>query len=214
MQLSLAIMMSKVVGAATMVSIPATVDGYVQFSGALGFSTSATGNDEIFIDTTMSGGSNVRHGIYEFDLSDVPDGATITAATFQLTTARFISNTGGNPAPISIYGYTGDGVVATTDYDAAAPTIAFQSLPLSTATGTTINFAFTDLSQVNAANDSAGDVFGVGSKTVSFVSFRIASLENESFAPPTLLLTYVPEAGTVGLMLLGMAGLLGRRSRR
>ncbi len=198
---------------ATTVAIPATVDGYVQSSGVLGLSTSAT-NDEVFIDSSMSGENNVRHGIYEFDLADVPDGATIMAATLQLTTARFISNTGGNPAPVSIYGYTGDGTISTSDYDAAAPTIGFQELPLSAATGATIDFDFSDLTEISAANNSPGDVFGAGSKTISFVSFRIASLENVNFAPPTLVVTYVPEPGSTALLLVGLMGFLGRRVRK
>lgn len=204
--------------AATIVSIPASVDGYVQSSGVLGLSTSAT-NDEVNIDTSMSGGNNVRYGIYEFDLGSVPDGSTIVAATLQLTTSRFISNTGGNPAPVSIYGYTGDGVVSTSDYDGTSPTIAFLESPTgtgagSTPSGTTLDYVFNDLAALTAANNSAGDIFGAGSRTISFVSFRVASLENETFAPPTLVVSYVPEPGSTGLLLLGGLGMMTRRIRK
>ena len=205
-------------GQSATTSIPAIADGWVQSSGVLGLST---GDTDASFSTSRSGGNNVRHGIYEFSLETIPVGAIITGATLQLTTSRFISNTGGT-ADISVYGFTGDGSVTVADFGTdpnpgdttSSGSFATGTGAGSTPTGTTLEFDFTELATINAANQSGSDFMGLRTQTVNFVDFRIAALENEDFAPPTLEITYIPESGTALLVALGAIIGIRRRVRK
>ena len=80
------------------IHITTSADGRVQSSGVLGLDAV---DDETSIQTHRSGGNNIRHGIFMFDLQDVPMGWEVGSAKLVLTNAGTVSNTGGNPIPIA-----------------------------------------------------------------------------------------------------------------
>ena len=204
-------------GQSMTVNISAITDGWVQSSGVVGLSTSDS--DPMF-STSRSGGNNVRHGVYEFSLATIPTGVTITSATLKLTTSRFISNTGGNPGEISVYGFTGDGSITTADFGTdpnPAATTSFGSFPSgvgagSTPSGSILDFDFSELTSITAANASGSDIMGLRTQTISFVDFQIAAMEHPTLTGPTLEVTYIPEPSSV--LLLTLAGLAGLKHRR
>ncbi|MEJ6635921.1 MAG: PEP-CTERM sorting domain-containing protein [Akkermansiaceae bacterium] len=182
----------------------------------------STGDSDAMFSTSKSGGNNVRHGIYEFSLATVPVGVTITSATLKLTTSRFISNTGGNPGEISVYGYTGDGLITTADYGIdpnPASTTSFGSFPSElvgnggTPSGSILEFDFSEFSTITTANASGSDIFGLRTQTISFVDFQVAAIEHATLTAPTLEITYVPEPSSALLVALGALAGLGRRKR-
>ena len=200
-------------GWASTLTIPATADGRVQFSGALGFTT--TDNQPTIL-TQRSSGNNVGNGIFEFDLGVLPNGAIVTGATLQLTTAGLISNTGAT-ADVSFYGAAGDGLITDDDHanNSAATLLTTETYPTGStiAVGTLLEIPFPDVTALQAVLDGpATDFFRVRSETVNFVSFNVHSLESTAdVVKPSLALTWIPEPATLSLLGLGLLGLCRRR---
>lgn len=200
---------------AAQLTIPAAVDGAVQYSGVLGYSVFT---DEPSNRTSMSGGNNVRDAIYEFDLSPLPDDAVITGAALLLTTSGLVSNT-SSTATITFYGFVGDGAITQDDHGnlSADAQIAEQTYAVGgsgPSVGSQLSIALDDIAVLQAALDDEGsDYFGVRSETVSFVTFSVHSLEHEESTnvAPQLAITYVPEPGGLWLLTLAALPLLRRR---
>lgn len=201
-------------GFAAQLTLPASVDGAVQYNGTLGY----TVVDNATNATLMSGGNNVRDSIYEFDLGALPSGATITGATLYLTTAGLVSNT-SSLADITFYGYTGDGAITDNDHGnlTAATQVGLEQYATGgsgVAIGTELAIALSTVAPLQAAyDDLASDWFAIRTETVNFVTFTVHSLENteSTDVDPKLVIDYVPEPASLSLLGLSALWLLRRR---
>ncbi|MCA9230249.1 MAG: hypothetical protein KDA57_06335 [Planctomycetales bacterium] len=190
--------MAGIAGATTYTLFP-TADGDVQTWGGDSIDTTDTR-----ISLTQSGGL-IRNGILEFDLSSIPDSATINSATLEFTMTSVVSNTGGNPAAIDIFAYNGDGVVDIADYAAAGTQVADTTIPNGGSTGDVHSFSLSPVAPVVSALSS--DLLTLRIETDSFATFSFASLENTIHDAARLKINYVPEPTSA--MLLGIAALVG-----
>lgn len=207
-------------GASALASESATIvaseDGFVQYSGSLGYSV---GTAEDRIQTSRSSANNVRNGVYEFNLASLPAWAVITEAKLLLTTRSLVSNT--QPvATVEFYAFLGDGVVTDSDHQniTAGTLIATETFATGLngpATGTLIEFEFIDLQPLQDAIDLGADFLTIRSQTFDFTTFQVHSLETPSSTAtvPTLMVSYVPEPASLSLFALGGL-LLARRSPR
>ena len=188
-----------------------TADGNVQVFGGDDVTT-----DLATIDFVQSGGL-IRNAILEFDLSAIPDLSTITGASLTFTIARFVSNTGGNPASVDLFAYPGDGIVSILDFDAAGTQVFDGTTPFGGVAGDTRVFAFSDLTPVSDA--LAGDLLTLRLETDSFASVLFAALENATLDPASLSVTYdapmapIPLPAGLPLLLAGLGGLALLRRR-
>ncbi len=195
--------------------IVASVDGSIQFSGALGYSVI----DESTNSVLSSGGNNVRNAVWEFDLQSIPEGATITGATLQLQTSSLISNLSSG-ALVHFHVRAGDGVVTEDDHqNLAGPTTLsateiFATGGSGTPIGTVLDIAFTDLSGLQTLVDDGEAWASVRAQTFNFVTFQTVSLDtaDSTAVVPTLVVEYIPAPGAIAV--LGLAGLAGVRRRR
>lgn len=196
--------------AATM-DLLASADGHVQ-RNAVEFIVT---DDSERVSTLRSGGNNVINGVYEFDLSALPSGATITGVSLKVTTAQLISNTGPE-APITFSAFTGDGLINETDHELNTTGTEIGTETYATggsgpAVGTLLMIDFDTVVPFQTAYDDISDFVTVRSQTVNFVNFGVHSLDTTTSGVllPTLSVEYVPEPSS--LMLLSLVGLLIRR---
>ena len=195
------------------IEITASSDGAIQSSGVLGKTVLTT--DES-IQTSRSGGSNVRRGIYNFDLSPILDVGQISEVSLELTLASVISNTGSTSA-LSFYGYSGDATIEEADFDQAGTLmreIVFNTNDPSQPIGTVLDIQFDDFSPLVDAWATDDQILTVRSETVNFVTFRAHSTESTTggVVVPTLMVS-IPEPSTVLLFTLGVMGCLFIRRR-
>ena len=163
-----------------------TADATAQSNGAKG---QKLVDDAETVQTSMSGGSAIRDGLFEFDLSLLPSGATVTAATLQFRTAQIITNTAAT-SPVEFYGFAGDGTLDLTDQSASATMIALEVFTTGVPNNTDVTIDLSDISVLNdILNDSNPDDFlTVRSETQNFVLFLVHSLEaTSSDAAPAML---------------------------
>ena len=172
------------------IELVAIADATVESNGANG---QEIVHDAERIRTSMSGGSNIRDGLYEFDLSILPSGATIESATLLLRNSDIISNT-NNESPVEFYVFTGDGTLEIADQSASATNVANEIFVTGTAAHTDLEIEFDDVSVLNSViNDgNLDDFLTVRSETENFVNFLIHSLEstNSQAAPATLVINF------------------------
>lgn len=185
-----------------------TADGDVQVFG--GDDVQTGGN----INITQSGGL-IRNGIFEFDLSAIPDTATINSATFTLTLvseiiAPFL------PAVHDVFAYNGDGVVNVADFNAAATQVIDFEIDAQTNSGLVISQSFSTVTPISDA--LIGDLLTLRLETDSFNSAVYFSIDTGAGATlPQLSIDFtvadasvplpaaLPLAAT-GFALLGMIG--------
>lgn len=200
--------------AQTTLSVLASADGEIQFSGVLGYTVE---DSNATLRTVRSGGNNVRHSIYEFSLAGLPSDAIITAARLRLTTGGIVSNT-GSTADVFFYAFGGDGVITEDDHGnltsaALVSSQTFQTASNGPPNGSFIDIDFSDIAAVQDALDNGSSFLTVRSETVNFVTFTIRSLENTNSATvyPTLEITYIPAPASVLTLALGSLVVARRR---
>lgn len=174
--------------------ISASSDGFVQHSGSNGRSAAT---DSTEISTRRSGGNNIRHGLFEFDLRELyfPAGASIQSAFLQFELTQLISNT-QDEAEVAFYGYASDGVLDVSDFDTPSAsdvnrvaTEIFPARSLSPSVGTLLTVEFDHLASLTDALTQGERYFTVRSETVNFVTFEVGALENVTTVPPSLVIT-------------------------
>ena len=163
------------------IPIVVSVDAGIQSSGVKGI-TVFDSNPAVL--TARSGGSNIRHGAFVFDLSSVPDSTSVTSAALRVVTTNLISNTQAT-ATISYHGYASDGTIDETDFGTPASQsstlLAEPTYPTAAAgpdAGTPLTITLDNLTPLQQAITNGSDFFTVRSETVNFVTFSVASLEN------------------------------------
>lgn len=190
------------------------VDDGVITTNALGFWKSNTTDSTLHLSRS---GSIIEFGILEFDLTQIPDVAVVTGATLYLTTASIISNVGDNPATLSVYGFTGDGVVANGDQNAAATLLAFDIYQTgainSPPPNTPLSLSFDTIDPLIGAA-SGNNFFTIRLYVPSYVTMPVYSSEatTEGYRPYLSIGYEVPQSGSVpepsSVILLG-AGIAG-----
>ncbi len=201
-----------VAGVMETATLSPAADGDVVFQGAIGYTVDGT---DVRVSTSRSGGNNVRHGVYEFDLASLPAGIEVTRARLLLTTASLISNTGAT-AEVNFLSFAGDGTITQNDHGdfTLGTLVAAEVYPTGSTipVGTTLTIELDDTMLIESiANGDVSGTFGIRSETVNFVTFSIASLENSDQAAPRLVIDYIPSPGTASLAFLGGITLLRRR---
>lgn len=151
---------------------------------------------------------DVRAGL-EFNISGIPQGATITSATFTIANAGGFHNSDENPGPSSgqsLSGYIGDGQITLSDFSNGSVV----------ATSLLFNFNVTSFVQslVNGGNGYAG--FIVSQNTLGYGSELLSSDWAVSGVAPKLVIQYtVPEPASFALFsLAGACSLLRRKHSR
>jgi len=173
---------------------------------------------ESAITMVRSGGNNVSRGLFEFDLSGIPAGGTITAATLLLTTSSLISNT-SSPAPMYYYSYTGNGLVELADYSIAAIQVAAGSYATGSSgvpVNTQLQVVFASLAPLVTAQAQPSPYFGVRTEVPNFVTLGVHSEEaiNSAYRPVLRLSVIpIPEPETWTLLSAGLGLLALRRAR-
>ena len=150
-------------------------------------------HDEESIRTSMSGGSNICDGLYEFDLSILPAGATITSATLNLRTSNLITNT-NSESEVEFFVLTGNGVLEIADQGAAATSVATEIFATGTPADTDLEVDFTSVAVLNSviSDGNSDDYLTVRTETENFVLFLVHSLESTDTAavPASLTITF------------------------
>ena len=198
-------------------SLTAAADGDIKTFGGVSIDTTD------FIVSVQSSGANETWGILEYDLSSIPDTATITSARLRLETFGLLTNVCDAPVTVDFYAFDGDGTVGLGDESAGGTLVASEIYPSGTvgAGGTPANslldIDFLTLTEVeDAVTGATSDFLAIRLDTINFATFRVYSTENAGgFLAPTLEINY--EADVVDAqspLLLFAGGLLAIRLLR
>lgn len=205
---------------ASIISLSPVADGVIT-TNALGFWKSNTTDTTLHLSRS---GSIVEYGILEFDFSQIPDWTILTGATLHLTTASIITNVGNNDATLSVYGFTGDGVVANGDQNATATLLTSETYQTgatnSPPRNTQLSLSFDTIAPLVSAA-LADDFFTIRLYVPSYVTMPVYSSE-ALYADyrPYLSLNYepqqdggVPEPNGLVLVAVGLLTLVASRMR-
>jgi hypothetical protein len=187
--IALALSVNSITNAET-TEFTASADATVESNGVNG---QEIVHDDERIRTSMSGGSNIRDGLYEFDLSLLPAGATVTSASLVLRTSDLVTNTSGT-SPVDFFAFTGNGILEISDQANSGVTVAQEVFSTGILQDTDLTIEFSNVSPLNTVlNDSdSDDYLTVRTETENFVNFITHSLESDdsSAAPAKLLVTF------------------------
>ena len=158
------------------IEIVAIEDATVDSNGALGQEIIT---DAEFIETSMSGSSNVSDGLFEFDLSILPAGATIDSVTLKLRTAQIISNT-SNESTVEFYGFIGNGQLEVEDQGAGGVLVQSEIFQSGILDNVELEVQLSNIGVFNTAisDGSSDDFITIRSETENFVLMRVDSLES------------------------------------
>ncbi len=168
-----------------------------------------------------------RRGAMEFDLHAIPAGATITSATFSISSLGYGGKSGLN-ASIYLAGYVGDGVIDLTDMTQTGNQIGgpfeYRSTPEWTSPGEPLSIDVTDFVQSlygvqqygglllwGAITNSSGWTPGFSTSDSFSVQF-LASEAGDDYTgeqAPILSVEYVPQVPEPSTVLLFGTGLVG-----
>jgi hypothetical protein len=151
---------------------------------------------------SQSGGliSNV---ILEYDLGSLGEIKSIGSATLSVTKSGVMSNI-GEPVPIHILGFAGDGVIRASDWDAAAVGVGdFTEMP-NADNGTLFSWSLTNLDSLKDQINIGDGLLTLRLETDNFAVFDLAAIENTIHPAPRLAIevTSVPEVSWIGGILV------------
>jgi hypothetical protein len=161
------------------------------------------------------------YGIYEFDISSIPQGADILGASFTLTLAN-ISN---GFTSMTWQSYSGDGVVDPSDTDVLGGSfIGRRFIDSNTPSGTELTFSSLpgdNLDTLQSVVDTGENFFGVralphrGGSYVDFYSME-SGVALSTLTVETADITPVPVPAALPLFAsaIGLFGLFGRKRRQ
>jgi hypothetical protein len=159
-------------------------DAGIQSSGVNGI-TVFDANESV--QTSMSGGSNIRRGSFVFDLSSVPSGTTVSSAALRFVTTNLISNTAAT-ATVEFHGFASDNIIDDDDFD--NPVSTSGTLLANPTYATNLNGP-DEGSPLTISLAGGSDFFSVRSETFNFATFLVASLENtQDRAAAELIINY------------------------
>jgi hypothetical protein len=207
------------ISSADSIDILASADAYIRYLKYVDFNVYDTAS----IVMTNSGGNNLKHGYFEFDLTSLPDDIVITSASFLIMTSGLISNS-GDTATMYLSGYSGDGSITLADWSLPVTSMGSETYAAGTS-GTPINTSLTnDLTTLTPLLDSmtSGDqYFGIRTSVSFGTTMSVHSLESTyaSAVLPTLRINYESQESTIPepttLLLFGPAmGWLAWRRRK
>ena len=183
---------------ATEFNLPAFADGSIYDAGALGLSTDTTSST---VTVSRSGNSNIRHGVFLFDLTNIPENFNVQSLDFETTLSLGISNT-SDSALVEFHGFNANDTITISDYDSPPSNVGSRMAAVEFETSNTgvnledspLQISF-DTTPIQSAIDRGDEVFMVRAETVNFVTFQVHSLENqEAMGVPTLVLNAVADA--------------------
>ena len=196
---------------AATIAVPAVVDGTAFDQGSDGTFESVEIADPNGILSRNLGSTRTERALLEFAVAPFP-GQTLSAASFS-GYINLMQGLEGQPVPVAIVAYPGDGTLTTADATRGGITVA--------------TFNVTDLGAFNVPLDisAAGQLLqpatgGIVGLRVEIPGgsnggpgIRIDSTEG-FFGPPRLNLTFVPEPSSAAVVAMGLGALtLGRRRR-
>ncbi|MEM9737003.1 MAG: VPLPA-CTERM sorting domain-containing protein [Pseudomonadota bacterium] len=193
--------------AAVTLDFTPTEDGDVS-RGLFGDLISTTGPTMSF----SNGGLQPGAAVMEFDLSAIPDGATINSASVMLTRAGTFNSSLGSSVIVGLVGYNGDGVVDFNDLDAIGTGMGAVGV-LEGDVVATLSIGLTDLAPIEAA--LLGDLFTIRVGTGTAQGGVLATSESTTLAGPKLSVDFTPAViplpASAWLLMAGLGGLAALR---
>jgi hypothetical protein len=158
--------------------------------------------------TSKSGPAVAKRSIYEFDLSSIPDSATLVSATMSVF-STFAYGTG----QVDFYAYSGDGTVTLNDYSAPAVQVGSFLYPLgwNRLPDGVKEITFDLAAMQNIFNNS--NYLTIRTQGNGGLYFDVATLENGTYPAASININYtaptvVPLPGTALMFIPALLGFM------